>query len=118
MSSSSLTTVAPALWACAKVASTSSTYMKTEPLGRRPHVRLRKRIRQHQLRIADLQLGVPDPAVGPGHAQHLLGAERLLVEVDRARGVVDGEIRREAVVALRNRIDGHGSSLRSCARRS
>jgi hypothetical protein len=40
---------------------------------------------KHDARVADADLGVAELAVGPRHAHHLGGAERLLVELDRAR---------------------------------
>ena len=42
-------------------------------------------VRQHDERVADLELGVADLAVGAGHAHPLLGAEDLGVELDRVR---------------------------------
>ena len=113
MSWTSIVTVAPASTACWTTASTSSTYMKMLPLVppellRRARARLRKRIRQHHVRVADLELGVPDLAVGAVHAHRLLGAERLLVVLDRRSGVVDREVRRDRVVSVGNGL-GHVS---------
>src|SRR5205814_3663698 len=72
----------------------------------------RIRVGEHQDGVADLELGVPDLAVGPAHDPALLGVERLLVEVDRLLRVLDGEARVDAVVALGNPVGGHGSSSR------
>src|SRR5215207_1762566 len=66
--------------------------------------RLRERIGEHEDRVADLELRVHDRAVWSGHAAALLGAERALVEVDRGRRVVDGEIRHEGAVTLGDRL--------------
>src|SRR5215218_6949428 len=76
-------------------------------LLRRPRIGLRERIREHQDRVADPDLGVRDLPVGPEHARELGRAERALVELDRLRPVVDGERRRQGVVALWNRLNSH-----------
>ena len=60
--------------------------------------------RKHENRVADLELRVHDRAVWSGHAAALLGAERALVEVDRGRRIVDGEIRHEGAVTLGDRL--------------
>src|SRR5262249_22677299 len=59
----------------------------------------------------DLDLGMTDLAVRRVHAHALLGAERLLVVLDRGARVVDGEVRSDGVVALGNRLDSHGLRL-------
>src|SRR5439155_18083097 len=74
-------------------------------LLRRLRARLREPIGEHDSRIADRKLGVPDlPARGFG-ARELLRPKRPLVELDRLRRVVNGEVRAEGVVALGNRLD-------------
>ena len=66
-------------------------------LGRgRPE--LRRFVAQHDDRVADLDLRVRDAAVRPGHAESLLRAERLLVELDRLGGLATHEVRRHGVV--------------------
>jgi hypothetical protein len=65
---------------------------------------------EHHVRIADPDLGVADFPAGRGHAQHFDGAESLLVELERARGVVEHEIGSDAVITLGNGLDGHEMS--------
>src|SRR5262249_8436250 len=73
--------------------------------SRRPRPHFRGLVGQHDHRVADIDLGVSGLAVGPRHA-HLLGrAEDALVEVERARGAVDDQVRRDVVIALRNYFD-------------
>jgi hypothetical protein len=79
----------------------------------RPGRRLRRRVGEHDHRVSDAELGVADPVVRRIHAHALLGAERTLVVLDRLRRVVDGEIRREGVVPVRNRLRRHRASNRS-----
>ena len=55
-------------------------------------------------RIADADFGVHDLPVRPDRARDFLGAERLLVPVDRLRGVVERELRRHRVMTLGNRV--------------
>ena len=62
-------------------------------------------VRHHHHRVPDLELGVPDAAVGVTHADQLGGAERALVEVDRPARVLDMEVRRHRGVAGRDRLD-------------
>lgn len=50
-------------------------------------------------RVADPDFRVPELAAGRRHAHHLGGAEGLLVELDRARGVLAGEVRRDREAA-------------------
>jgi len=57
---------------------------------------------EHDRRVADADLRVADAAVGPGEAHELLGAERLLVEVD------DVQVRRDGVVSVGDGLHGHG----------
>src|SRR5262249_24862067 len=71
---------------------------------------------QHDDRVADLDLGVADLAVGPGHAHPLGRAEDAPVVVERPRRAVDDQVGRNAVKAVRNRFDltafAHGSPPR------
>src|SRR5215510_1216100 len=60
---------------------------------------------EHDGRVADLDLGVPDSAARRGDADLLDGCERLLVEVDGLRRVVADQVRRRRVVAIGNRLD-------------
>jgi hypothetical protein len=57
---------------------------------------------QHQAGIADLQLGVTQPPIGHVHPVDLLGAERLLVELDRCRAPLHDNVRGDRVVTGRN----------------
>src|SRR5258706_219007 len=62
-------------------------------------------IRQHDVRIADLDLGMAELALRSRDAQQLLRAERTLVEVDRLRRAADAQVRGDGVVSLRDRQD-------------
>src|SRR5260221_5895084 len=59
-------------------------------------------VRQHDARVADLQLGMADLAVGTIRAYAYGRAENVLVEFDRFRGTLDDEVRRNVVVSLGN----------------
>jgi hypothetical protein len=72
---------------------------------------LRRFVGEHHVGVADLDLGVADLPSGRRHAQHFDGAERLLVELERARGIVEDEIGSDAVITLGNGLDGHDSLL-------
>ena len=48
---------------------------------------------EHDDGRADFQLGVADAAAGFGEAHRLFGAEHVLVELDRGRGVADDQVR-------------------------
>jgi hypothetical protein len=77
--------------------------------GRR--ARARERVRQHDHGVADLDLGVPDLAVGALHPHALRRAEHVTVELDGRGRAVDAEVRDHPRVFLGNRVDlGHGSS--------
>ena len=55
--------------------------------------------------VADLELRVHDAvAVRPGDPQELLGAESLLVEIDRLAGSLHGHAGRDGMVSLRYRL--------------
>ncbi len=60
---------------------------------------------QHDDGIADLDLGVPDPPVRGRDAHDLLGVEGALIEVDRAGGAVDDQVRGDRVIPGRDRLD-------------
>src|SRR5882724_1340164 len=62
-------------------------------------------VREHEARIANLQLGVPDLPVRTIHAHDYGGAEYILVIFDRSRSVLDDEVRSDGVVSLRNVMD-------------
>src|SRR5438445_10767067 len=63
---------------------------------------------EHDERVADLDLGVADPASGRGDAKLLGGSKRLLVELDGLRRVVGDQVGRRRVVAIGNRLGfGH-----------
>jgi hypothetical protein len=68
---------------------------------------------QHDMGIADPDLSVVDPAARTIHPHHLLGAERPFVESDGLAGTAEDQIRRHAVIALRDRFycSGHKGSL-------
>src|SRR5437763_1014465 len=53
-----------------------------------------------------------DPASGPVHPEHLLGAEGLPVEFDRLLGALHNQVRGDAVIAVRDVLDlaCHGST--------
>src|SRR5262245_21698894 len=75
-------------------------------------------VRHHDHGVADLELRVSDPSVGPGHAHALLRAEDRAVEVDRLAGAIDVQIRRHSRVAVRNWLHGcHWTSCRRSLRR-
>src|SRR5262249_15485563 len=65
---------------------------------------LRVLVAEHDDGVADANLGVHHLAVGRVHAHGLLGAEGLLVERNGLGRVADGQIRRDDVVALGNRL--------------
>jgi hypothetical protein len=46
-------------------------------------------VSQHDARIADLDLGMVDPAAGTIQPQHILGAECRLVKANRLAGAAD-----------------------------
>src|ERR1700752_2652328 len=75
------------------------------------HVRIL--LRQHDAGVADLDLGVHEPAVRAIDAHDLPRAERALVEVDRRGPILDGQGRGHGVIALGNwlRHDGPPQSL-------
>src|SRR5262245_55693536 len=50
-------------------------------------------IGQHDDGITDFDLGMPDFAAGPFHAEELSGVKRPLVEVDGLSSVLDDEVR-------------------------
>src|SRR5439155_396783 len=81
----------------------------------RDRVRVVHRVGEHPDRTADLDLRVAHLAVGHRHAEHLLGAERLLVERDRVARALHADVRDDRRVPRRNRLHlihiGHGSLL-------
>jgi hypothetical protein len=68
---------------------------------------LRELIGQHDRRIADFELGVPDPPVRLHQAHEFLAAERALVKVERLRCALDAQIGRGTRVVVGNRLRGH-----------
>ena len=75
------------------------------------------RVVQHDERIADADLRVHDLPVGTDGARDFLRAQRLLVPVDRLRGVVERELRRHGVMSFGNCVSrfGHVASFASKA---
>jgi hypothetical protein len=71
---------------------------------------LRGFVSEHDRRIADSDLGVSDLAAGSRHAHQLDGAESFFVELDRASGIVDDEVRGHRVVTVGNGFHGHDES--------
>ena len=64
---------------------------------------------QHHHAGADLELGVADVLRGvTGHAHALGGTEHVLVELDGVGRTATAQVRRDARVALGNRMHGHG----------
>src|SRR6478672_1358359 len=68
-------------------------------------------IREHDDRVTDLDLRMPDLAAML-EPQDLGCGERLLVPVDCVRRVLDGEVGRDAVIAFRN---GFGHCRAPCS---
>src|SRR5262245_3353871 len=68
-------------------------------------------IGEHDLAVADLQLGVADAAVRLRHAHDFFRAEGLLVELDRVARALDAQVGRDRVVAVGNRL---GLSCHDC----
>src|SRR5215471_19912793 len=66
--------------------------------------RAHHRVVEHHARITDPDLRVHELSVRPRAAAQLLGAERLLVPIDRRRALVEGERRRDRVKTLGNRL--------------
>src|SRR5258706_627670 len=67
-------------------------------------VRRRHLVVQEEQRVADLERRVHDLAVGSGEPVQLGGAEGLLVEVDRQRGVLADQMDGEGVLSFGNRV--------------
>src|SRR5262245_5842950 len=72
---------------------------------------LASRIAHHDDRVADPDLGMPDSAVRLRYAFSLLCLEGLLQEIDQFGCPLNGQIRRDGVIARRNGFDCHGSCL-------
>src|SRR5262245_36968668 len=70
---------------------------------RAPEAHLWMLIGEHDHRVAEPELGVPDPAVRRRHAHLLRRAQHLRVERDRSRRILADEIRREHRIVLRDR---------------
>jgi hypothetical protein len=68
-------------------------------------------IRQHDLRIADPEFGMTDPAAGMRITS--VASNRLLVERDRAGRVVHDQIRGHAMIALGDRPHAAGHDFLS-----
>ncbi|MNT90497.1 hypothetical protein D3C72_2314040 [compost metagenome] len=65
------------------------------------------RVGEHQRRIANLQLRMPDPAIRAVQAEHLDRAERGFVEVDGLAGILDAQVRGDGVLSFGDWFDGH-----------
>src|SRR5690242_16084054 len=59
-------------------------------------------VREHDMRVADLDLGMANSPVWSGHTHDLHCAKRLLVELDRVRSAVADHIRCGGVISLWN----------------
>ncbi|HMD65102.1 MAG TPA: hypothetical protein VKG22_00445 [Stellaceae bacterium] len=59
-------------------------------------------VSEHDPGIADADLGMVDPAAGIIHSHHPLRAKRHLIKRNRITGVVQDQIGRDTVVALRD----------------
>jgi hypothetical protein len=68
-------------------------------------VHLRVLVGEHDHRVADLELGVTDLAVGPSHSHSLGRPEHGLVEVNRCGAAVDDQVGSNARVAIRDWVD-------------
>src|ERR1700722_5869526 len=68
-------------------------------------------IREHDDRIANLDLGVPYPPIRARHAHQLNGAECPLVEIDCVGAPFDNEIGGDRVVTVGNWLGGHNLLL-------
>ena len=60
---------------------------------------------QHEDRVSNFDLGVRNLAVRTRHPHALSGAERLLVELNRLRGIVKDQVRGNRVISVRNGLD-------------
>src|SRR5580700_4392829 len=67
-------------------------------------VHLRMLVSQHDSRVSDLDLSVPDP-VSHGHTKEFLRAECLLVEMNRGVGILENEIRSDRAISVGNWLD-------------
>src|SRR5882762_5804041 len=75
-------------------------------LGRERAI-LRELIAQHDDGIANAQFSMHDLAVRALHDALLYGSESLLVELDGASSIADGQKRSDGVITLRNSSNGH-----------
>src|ERR1700736_4666079 len=82
-------------------------------MTRTMRVEVGKLVGEHEFRTADRHLRMTDLAVRTIEAHHLAGAEGRLVEGNGARGAIDDDIGRQAVIALGyvSRLGGHGRLL-------
>src|SRR5262245_45816336 len=58
---------------------------------------------EHDARATDLDLSMTDVAPRAEHAHDFLRTERLLVELDRRGAAAHAQVRRDRVIALRDR---------------
>src|SRR6266850_6349835 len=66
---------------------------------------IRMLIGEHDDRVTDLHLGMPDFPIRTGQAHQLSCTKPALVKLDCRGSVADGEIRRYAVIFCRNWFD-------------
>ncbi len=79
-------------------------------LLRADEIHVRNLVGEHDHRVADRHLGMPDLPVRPTHTHGLGCAEHRRIEVDRVRRAVDGQVRNHARVLIGNGLHGHASS--------
>src|SRR5712671_587806 len=72
---------------------------------------LRILVRQHQHRVADLDLRVSDPPARLRQTKHLVGIESPLIKLDRLRRAAQAEIRKYLVYFHHGSTIGAGHSL-------
>src|SRR5579864_8688816 len=69
----------------------------------------------HDSRVADLEFGVTDFAIGLAHAKNFGGTENFLVIIDGLRSILDDQVRRYRIVSFGNEWNfAHGDLLHQC----
>ena len=69
-------------------------------------------VRQHDRRIANLNLRMHDGVVRPGHSHEFGRAKGFLVKIDRAARTFNDQIGSYRVITLRNRFHSHSGLLK------
>ena len=82
-------------------------HRRAPELLRRVRIVIRELVGEHDDRVADPDLGVPDLPIRRPVAEELGGAERLPVELEGALAPVDDQIGRDGVVPVGNLLDRH-----------